>query len=562
MFLARVEIENFRGIRQLDLWLDQTTALIGENNSGKTSLLDALMIVLGGPGETLAFEPRDFHQPVRGAPPASQLRIGLTFRETAAREWTRPAMAPLVPAMTGRGIREIRLEVTARRDGRHGVVRGQWGFGGLRERRAGRCPPGLLAEVRRLSPILRLRSNRYIEEDPRQALHPRAAASPAASDPVVQQDEHQVRLVYERLRGRYEVDDAEIRAGLVAAREFLARHGGRLWRNGTVRRRAIQELADTPVLVGARGGTWLDTVKEGAGVRAIALIALLGALLDASGREPLPGEAEPLVAIEDAEAHLHPTALSALWSLLEALPAQKIATTNSGELLASVPLTSIRRLVRTADRVRVHRIDAAALTVEDRRRIAYHVRINRAGAMFARTWLLVEGETEAWLLPELARLHGLDFPAEGVRCIEYAQCGVRPLVRLATDLGIAWHLLADGDDAGRSYAAVARAMLAGAPERDHVTALEADDLERCLWDAGYAHIYRAAAGPVALRRREKPAAIIARAIHARSKPGLALEVVEAANVPGSPGVPPELGGVIDTVVRLARADSGAVGEAP
>lgn len=39
MILKTFEIENFRGIAKLTLELDRTTVLIGENNSGKTSVL-------------------------------------------------------------------------------------------------------------------------------------------------------------------------------------------------------------------------------------------------------------------------------------------------------------------------------------------------------------------------------------------------------------------------------------------------------------------------------------------------------------------------------------------
>ena len=38
--------------------------------------------------------------------------------------------------------------------------------------------------------------------------------------------------------------------------------------------------------------------------------------------------------------------------------------------------------------------------------MAYHVRAKRGALLFARCWLLVEGETEFTLLPELARLLG------------------------------------------------------------------------------------------------------------------------------------------------------------
>ena len=204
-------------------------------------------------------------------------------------------------------------------------------------------------------------------------------------------------------------------------------------------------------------------------------------------------------------------------------------------------------------------IDAGAYSVDDLRHIAYHVRLNRAGALFARCWLFVEGETEAWLLPELAQLCGYDFPTEGIRCVEFAQSGLRSLLRLANDFGIEWHLLTDGDEAGRAYVTSARRYLKGRPVEERVTLLEEDDIEHCLYYNGYAALYQELAGagtigPRGRRMREKATSIITRAIHARSKPGLALAVLEAANREGSPGVPRQIRTLIETVVRLARPE--------
>ena len=46
MLLRRVEITNFRALAKVTVDLDDTTVLIGENNSGKTSFLEALKIAL------------------------------------------------------------------------------------------------------------------------------------------------------------------------------------------------------------------------------------------------------------------------------------------------------------------------------------------------------------------------------------------------------------------------------------------------------------------------------------------------------------------------------------
>jgi putative ATP-dependent endonuclease of the OLD family len=46
MRLTRIRIENFRSIKSLDLDLGETTVFIGQNNSGKTAILDAIRIAL------------------------------------------------------------------------------------------------------------------------------------------------------------------------------------------------------------------------------------------------------------------------------------------------------------------------------------------------------------------------------------------------------------------------------------------------------------------------------------------------------------------------------------
>ncbi len=247
--------------------------------------------------------------------------------------------------------------------------------------------------------------------------------------------------------------------------------------------------------------------------------------------------------------------------LIDRVPGQKVLTTNSGDLLASVPLHAIRRLCRSAAGVSVHAVTADALTVDEMRRVGYHIRVNRASSVFARCWLLVEGETESWLLPEVARLVGIDFPAEGIRCVEFAQCGIAPLVKMARGLGIQWHLLADGDDAGRHYVRAARSFLAGEPDRERVTGFRERDVEHHLWGSGYAHVYRAAAAKAGVlpslygRRRIPPGAFIERALKAHGKPRMALEVAEAMSAPGSPGVPRLLASVVEKAVRLARFGS-------
>jgi putative ATP-dependent endonuclease of the OLD family len=559
MLLRRIEVENFRGLRSAVVDLDETTALIGENSAGKTTLLDAVAICCSGRDDTVTLEVRDFRQEGQ-APPSQTLRIALTFEGTDA-EWADPVRgafrAYLRAGPSGR--RAARLEVIGSRHPDRNDVDAQWSFAGADGLSSGQ-QPGLLATWRRLAPMLRLRANRYVEQDPRgKAAAPAAGGADVAqsTDPVAQQLEQQIRLIYDRLTGASDIQDDELRRGLEAADAYLSALGpfrrSPIWPAPP----SMSDLAETPTPSVRGTEPMISSIKQGRGTRGLAFLGLIGAILEARARHSLPEEAQPLLVLEDVEAHLHPMTLSAMWELVSTLPAQKILTTNSGELLAAVPLRSIRRIVTDRFGTRVYRIDSDRYSVDDLRRIAYHVRINRASALFARCWLFVEGETEAWLLPELGQICGHDFPSEGIRCVEFAQSGLRALLRLANDLGIEWHLLADGDAAGFAYVTSARAHLKGRRIEDRITMLEEPDIEHCLFHHGYADVYRSLAGPPLTgprgrRHRERPSGVIMRAIHARSKPGLALAVLEAANRPDAPGVPGQLRSLIETVVRLAR----------
>lgn len=91
MFLDKVHIANFRGIRELNLKLDSTTVLIGENNAGKSTVLDALQICLGRSLNRSGgiFSEYDYHLPDRGCQPVDSepIEITLHFVEKPDDEW-------------------------------------------------------------------------------------------------------------------------------------------------------------------------------------------------------------------------------------------------------------------------------------------------------------------------------------------------------------------------------------------------------------------------------------------------------------------------------------------
>jgi putative ATP-dependent endonuclease of OLD family len=290
-------------------------------------------------------------------------------------------------------------------------------------------------------------------------------------------------------------------------------------------------------------------------MRQVALLALVGAMLRAGASHgPASAGSRPLLLLEDPETHLHPIQLATAWNLVSQLPVQKLVTTAHGALLAGEPTRSLRRLVRRANHTAVFPdIHSRKLGRLEARRVAFHVRTHNADSLFARIWLLVEGETEAWLLPELARIWGLLFPLEGIRCVAFAQAGLAPLIAFADRFGIPWHLVTDGDEAGKHYLSTARHLLQGRTATKHITAIPDRDIEHLLWVSGFEDVYRAAAASNAYSAPLLDAeAAIHQALRNRSKPGMALDIAEEAGRRGKDSIPPLLRRTFSTLQRMAE----------
>lgn len=563
MHLAFVEIEQFRGVKRLSVAFSAVTAIIGENNFGKTSLLNALLICLGltTKGTEFDFDDDDFHvDTIESAERARRLSIELTFREYQAGEWKARSLSRLAPAMTPfeGPLHQIRCRIVAHRDRSGSRPKVEISFRNVvgSELRLD-DPAALFAEIRRLAPVVALRSTRFVTH--RQGVAIGAPDDSWDGDPIHERLEEGVRSIFRALALGDVIRRDEFERAVASMGRLVNTLADRLGVLSPDDARLVAELRELPGRFDAPTVTSEKPIRPGFGSQSVALLALLGALLESRGALAISEDATPIIVVEDPEAHHHPMMLASIWRLIDRLPAQKIITTNSGDLLALVPIRSIRRLIRRRDRVEVHRIGRNSLTSDDLRRIGYHVRANRASSVFARCWLLVEGESEYHLLPEIARQLGYDFGAEGIRCIEFAQCGLSPLLKVAKDLAIEWHVVTDGDSAGAAYAATARGSVTGRDQvSDRVTALDERNIELFMWRNGFDRVYRTAAGvthPPSHRRRDEDddsRFFIERAIDNLSKPRLAILAAEAVDEDGPASIPKALRSAIEACVRLAR----------
>lgn len=548
MLLERVEIVGFRGINRLSLMLEQNNVLIGENAWGKSSLLDALTLLLSPEFDLYHFVRDDFWFPpgdIQGR--EHHLHIILTFRETEPGRHRvrrfRPLQRCWVPCDDGYHRVFYRLEGELAEDDSVMTLRSF--IDGEGEALVLEEIDELARHLVRLMPVLRLRDARFMR---------RIHNGTVPHSPQIEITARQLDFLSRELVSHPQnLSDGQIRQGLSAMVQLLehyfAEQSSAQTRHRLMRRRSHDEQ---------RSWRYLDIInrmidKPGGRSHRVILLGLFATLLQAKGTVRLDRDARPLLLIEDPETRLHPIMLSVAWHLLNLLPLQRVTTTNSGELLSLTPVEQICRLVRESTRVSAWRLGPGGMNAEESRRIAFHIRFNRASSLFARCWLLVEGETETWVINELARQCGHHFDAEGVKVIEFAQSGLKPLIKFARRMGIQWHVLVDGDEAGKKYAATVRGLLNNDREleRDHLTSLPALDMEHFMYRQGFDDVYHRVAQipdnvPMNMRR------VITKAIHRSSKPDLAIEVAMEAGRRGVDAVPTLLKKMFSRVLWLAR----------
>ncbi len=134
MRITRIHIENFRSIRNLEMDLGDATVLIGQNNAGKTAILDAVRIVLtrrwGQRGT--GFTENDVHRPDPEGDPRTlpPVKIVLVMEEPETGEWDPDMVAALDDIITllpdGRNILTVQVTCAWSEERRRSTLRGSF----------------------------------------------------------------------------------------------------------------------------------------------------------------------------------------------------------------------------------------------------------------------------------------------------------------------------------------------------------------------------------------------------------------------------------------------------
>jgi energy-coupling factor transporter ATP-binding protein EcfA2 len=478
--LRQLNVDGFRGIRSLSLDLPerQVAALIGGNNAGKSTIVQALALALQGPSsKAFSPEPFDFYHAPDGVP-VSNFKIELMFGLDAK------GRLPAVRGAVGDPVEVhgVQVDGTHDRAGRanhsvrlidrnhepilllqavplKGEAREQWkdyGLGGGRRYARWQDLEDKRPEVWllqpdnlhvslftwRTGPLLRLASmlssqffeTKWVVEiegkkrrmpDTMEAAH-RFLIAAVQEFPFWKDD---LRPKLEDTLSKYLGRQArmELRPAIETLQEWLA-----------------QQLAMSFAADGGGAVTPLD--KMGHGWQSLVRIAAL----DVLSQYPEELRSRVVLAFEEPETYLHPHLIRKLRGVLQRLAEggwTVLATTHSPHMVSFSTPQTVVRIARVAGDVRLRALQAAEVGGAAK----FQERLDERGAhemLFAQRVVLCEGQDDTFALRNFLTEHAKDLDLDG-SSVSITRCGdVRQLpafARMASNLGIPWCALHDED---------------------------------------------------------------------------------------------------------------------
>ncbi|UTH14071.1 ATP-dependent nuclease [Macrococcus equipercicus] len=188
----------------------------------------------------------------------------------------------------------------------------------------------------------------------------------------------------------------------------------------------------------------------GMGTRSWTTFLTLAAYIDLKEKEMKSKQKPffPVLLLEEPESHLHPQAQRKIYQQMKDLKGQKFISTHSPIVAAQVQLEEILHVHKNGSSSRVSSINLDNLSQNEIRKIKEEVVKSRGDLLYANKVILCEGETEEQVLPVFYKHYfGHECFEAGINVIGVNGSGkYKPFLQISRDLGIEVFILSDGEE--------------------------------------------------------------------------------------------------------------------
>lgn len=423
MFVRALVVTGFRNLEGCIPLCEPLAVLLGENNSGKSSVIDALRLLFTpetGPRGRKWITEQDFRHDPAGVRTTDVLELEAQLTGLTSPEQARMVTC-LAPSL-GAGCARLRLRATRRATGRVDV---EW-FGGDSQHAE------VEAWAREAVVFTYLPALRDAAADLRPGRDNRLVGLLAALAPVGHDD----RVEIERITAEANVALSQVGA-VVEARTSIQRRLGGMTGSGGFTQQTDLAFADprfdrivATLRALAGPSVPLELAENGLGYNNLIYIAVVLAAL-ADNRDA----ALRLLLVEEPEAHLHPQLQDLLMRYLESESGngtQVVLSSHSPNLASAARVERVTVMIAgTEDSPSSARAPREfGLGPRELGHLRRFLDATKSSLLFARGVILVEGVAEQLLLPVLADRLGRPLPRHGVAVINVGGVAFAPFIGL------------------------------------------------------------------------------------------------------------------------------------
>lgn len=449
-----VRICGFRGIANLEITLPKVTVLLGQNNSGKTSVIKAIQLTLGDYSRFLSDE--DFHigddekrqdtitVDIRFIPVKDSLRTNI-FSEEWQREFGDKIQAE------ANDDQFVAIRTTVKPD----EIKGGYIVDRFHLEAWPEYKEWLNARVNLKNRIVkRFEHIPFISIDAQRDIHSELkdkssyigrVLSSVKYDPVdVANLESMVAEI-----NKEAIDKSEPLKQLKTHLDCLNQSfDGSGQTELTPFPKKLRDLSKRfSVSFGDSEKNSFSMEYHGMGTRSWASMLTVKAFIDLLSKKHAD-EVEPfypILAAEEPEAHLHPNAQRTLYMQLIDSPGQVIISTHSPYLAGISELCNLRGLKPDSTSSKAYQIPDC-LDVEDVHILQREIMRFRGELLFSKAIILFEGVTEEQIIPAMFQVYfGKSTFSLGINCISVGGKNYSPFIKMASSFGIPVIAISDND---------------------------------------------------------------------------------------------------------------------
>lgn len=152
-----------------------------------------------------------------------------------------------------------------------------------------------------------------------------------------------------------------------------------------------------------------------------------------------------ILAIEEPEAHLHPTLQRIIYKDVMKSKTSVLMTTHSPYITSVAPLDSIVHLGAGKNGTKINTTASLELTSGEKRDLERFIDVKRGEIYFGKGIILVEGIAEEYLIPRFAELLGKPLDLKSIVTCNVNSTNFKPYVKFLDYLGIPYVVITDGD---------------------------------------------------------------------------------------------------------------------